>query len=304
MFGRLRRRVANRNSPSAQAVARQAARTMYRVRAAAPYNGGGIDVFDRDWDTLLLLDACRHDAFTDHADLSGTTSAVTSRASATPEWLHANVAGRDLTDTVYVTGNGQYLLLRDELDSSWHAVDPVLDDALVDETGTNLVAGPDDVTARALAAAAEYPRKRLVVHYVQPHAPYLGPVGRERFDPGRSIEEIGADPATSADAVRAAYRENLELVLDSVETLLDDAERSLGRVVVSADHGELLGERVAPLWLRQWGHPPAVYHPSLVKVPWHVHDHGERPEVDASSAAAERSNSEDVAEHLAALGYQ
>lgn len=40
-----------------------------------------------------------------------------------------------------------------------------------------------------------------------------------------------------------------------------------GKVIISADHGELLGERVDDVVYRG-KHPPNVDHPALFEVPW------------------------------------
>jgi hypothetical protein len=37
------------------------------------------------------------------------------------------------------------------------------------------------VTEAALEAAEWYPNERLIVHYLQPHAPYIGPTGVNEF---------------------------------------------------------------------------------------------------------------------------
>jgi hypothetical protein len=65
----------------------------------------GIDIFEQDWDNLLLLDVCRYDAFEELNGIVEDLRPVTSRVSATPEFLRGNLRGRELHDTVYVTAN-------------------------------------------------------------------------------------------------------------------------------------------------------------------------------------------------------
>ncbi len=55
------------------------------------------------------------------------------------------------------------------------------------------------------------------------------------------------------------YRSNLEYALDSVRTLLKSVD---GDVVITADHGNLLGE------FGLYGHPDYVPVPALKRVPW------------------------------------
>lgn len=61
--------------------------------------------------------------------------------------------------------------------------------------------------------------------------------------------------------LRDAYKTNLEVVLASVASLI---EQLSGTVVISSDHGELLGED------RQYAHPRGSRHPLLRDVPWLV----------------------------------
>lgn len=183
-----------------------------------------------------------------------------------------------------------------------------MENDLADAEDSLLVASPETVTERARDALEQYPRKRVVIHYVQPHTPYLGEFGREHFEPGRSLTELGTDPTCDRDRIVEAYNENLNLVLSSVEELLDTASSDIGRIVITSDHGELLGDRLWPLPVRQWDHIPDLPHPLLVRVPWHRLDVGERRDVVAEEPVDElrmdkADEEERLTEHLQALGY-
>lgn len=308
MLDRLCRRMTARNPPDRRAVARQLVRWRYAVQNHLGFGDDGIAVFDQDWDVLIILDACRYDTFREHASFPGHLESVRSRGSVTPEWIHANVAGRDLTDTVCVSANGHYITLADELNARWHAFEGVVEDELADAEESLLVASPETVTKRAQTALEQYSRKRVVIHYVQPHLPYLGEVGRKHFEPGRSLEDIGTDPSLDRDCIVEAYRENLALVLSSVKELLNTAGPDIGRVVITSDHGELLGDRLWPLPVRQWGHIQGLHHPLLVRVPWHRLDIGARRDVVAEEPVSKpkidkEDEQERLTEHLQALGY-
>ncbi|WP_152419375.1 hypothetical protein [Halobiforma nitratireducens] len=69
-------------------------------------HGTGVDVMDKDWDNLILLDACRHDVFKEVNDISGDLQSVVSKGSTSYEFMKENFSGKELHDTVYVTGNG------------------------------------------------------------------------------------------------------------------------------------------------------------------------------------------------------
>lgn len=308
VLSRIRRRIANRNPPDGRAVARQLVRWRCAARDRLRYDNDGIAVFDQDWDVLIILDACRYDAFRKHASFPGYLKSVRSRGSVTPEWIRANVAGRDLTDTVCVSANGHYIKLDEELNVRWHAFEPVVEDTLADAEGSLLTASPKAVTNRARDALNEFPRKRVVIHYVQPHTPYLGTLGRKHFEPGRNLGDIGTDPTFDRDLIVEAYHENLRLVLSSVEELLDTAGPDIGRVVITSDHGELLGDRLLPLPIRQWGHIPNLHHPILVRVPWHRLDVGKRRDIVAEESVSrprigKENEQKHLTKHLQALGY-
>jgi hypothetical protein len=308
MIERLLRHLENGSVPDARAVVREANRLYFSRRSRTEYNDAGVDVFAEDWDTLVILDACRFDAFAARSTLPGRLESRESRGSMTPEWLRANFAGRDLTDTVYVTANSQFAA-NDEFNATLHAVVSIWgNDSETGERTVGTVPSPEVVTEEALAAAEDYPRKRLVVHYIPPHQPYLGPTGRP-IDPELSpVElpgEIRRNPAVTRDVIRAAYVENLDIVLEEVRELIETVP---GKTVVSADHGELLGESLPPIGLSQYGHPNGIYHETLVRVPWHVHTNGDRPEIVAEVPDPERgrtrtNDDRDIEQNLADLGY-
>jgi hypothetical protein len=282
------------------------------VRSSPVSNERGVDVMSEDWDNLIILDACRFDTFEElSGDLPGTLEKAESKASATTEFLRANFSDRDLSDTVYVTANPQLYRIengiRDDepINASFHERIDVWKDQWHDEHRTVM---PGDVTEAALKAAEQYPDERLIVHYLQPHAPYIGPTGREAFpteflDFWNSFREGEFD--ISLETVKRAYRENLELVLSDVERLLTELR---GRTVVTADHGELLGERDSPIPIRRFGHPVSTNLPAVVEIPWLIHDNGDRPEIDAETAKETDTETEDVdseivEKRLEDLGY-
>lgn len=276
------------------------------------YNTDGTDFFEEDWDNLLILDGCRYDTFADVGrafDLEGTLDSRESRGSATAEFLRGNLDGRDLTDTVYVTGSTifyQENVWRERLDAEFHDVIDVWGDSI--DYGDDGVP-PEPVAEAAREAAAEYPNKRLLVHFVQPHAPYLGEQGKRAFPdyrPNPLADKFLGRIDASEDLLRAVYRENLELVLDEVEDLLPDLP---GKSVVTADHGMLLGEREFPIPIRSYGHPERVYTDEMVEVPWFVTQQGERKEIvaEASTSAYHQKQTAEVdeqaREHLKQMGY-
>lgn len=270
---------------------------------------GGCDIIKEDWDSLIILDGCRFDLFRDVNWLDGTLEQRTSLGSESLEYLQANFIGRELHDTVYVTTNPY---AENIPDSTFHALINLLSTDWDDQLNT---VPPDAVVESARTAAERFPNKRLIVHFMQPHYPFIGELGQEIDESGFSPDDAEdirgdppwrrlryADPTLSENDVRMAYRENLRIVLESVEELLVALS---GRTVITADHGNLIGDRLWPIPVRGYGHPRGLYVPGLVTVPWFIHDQGPRREVSADSPIKTRRLSDDqVEDRLEALGYR
>ncbi|WP_436911251.1 hypothetical protein [Halosimplex marinum] len=289
---------------------REANRLYHRRLNQRDYNTDGVDIFAEDWDNLLILDACRYDMFAEQADLGGRLERRVSRGSSTREFLKGNFQGRELHDTVYVTANPQLYRHQDWLDTSFHAVDHVwMKEGWDDEHMTVL---PETTTTAALRAAEEYPDKRLLVHYIQPHYPFIVDSDEPQpFDPDQAFlkpDEPGSwnqlltgDLQTPDESVWRAYRNNLDRALPHVADLLTGLD---GRSVVSSDHGNMVGERARPFPIREWGHPRGIYTDQLVTVPWLIVE-GERRNIVAETPTGEREETADdvVADRLEQLGY-
>ncbi|MDS0282276.1 hypothetical protein [Haloarcula onubensis] len=287
---------------------RELNRLYHRRLNSRRFNTAGIDIFDADWDNLLILDACRYDMFEEQHNLDGTLERRLSRASSTQEWLHANFTDRDLRDTVYVTANPQYYRHRDVLGTTFHAVVDVWKEEGWDE---ELKTVPPEVTTKhAIEAAERYPDKRLLVHYIQPHYPFLTERGQP-FDNDQAFlkpDEAGSwnqvmtgELDADANTIWTAYRETLDRTLPSVAELLATLD---GKSVVSADHGNMVGERATPFPIREWGHPRGIYTSELVTVPWFVVE-GDRRDTVAEEPAERASDVTDelVQDRLEQLGY-
>ncbi|AKH97426.1 hypothetical protein HLASF_0936 [Halanaeroarchaeum sulfurireducens] len=294
---------------------RGANRAYHRRAGLRLENKAGTDVVNEDWDTLVVLDACRYDMFESTSQLDGELSSRISKGSATTEWLQANFDKRDLRDTVYVTANPQLEENRDRWDIQLHeTINVWLDEGWDDETGT---VRAETMTEAALEAAERFPHKRLVVHYMQPHYPFVP--AETDFDKEhlQQIDGEGGGPSeenvwnqkfngtldVSREKLWEVYTANLEYVLEHVEELLADVS---GRTVVTADHGNYVGERASPIPIREWGHPRGLYDDPVVRVPWLVSETGDRHLVVGSSADdTTRDVQKDVvAERLRDLGYR
>jgi arylsulfatase A-like enzyme len=275
-------------------------RFWYAALNDGKYNDDGVHVFEEDWDNMLILDACRFDEFRERSALPGSLKKRKSLASMTHEWVSANFTGRQLHDTVYVSANGQYLNDRENHGAEVHEFVGLITDTHRHGSGEGKFTPPDLVTEEARSAAASFPKKRLLVHYLQPHNPYLGPSGAD-FEYHSSLDTTVKRSPVTESTLREAYRENLDMVLDEVETLIQELD---GLTVVTSDHGELLGERERPIPVKRYGHPRGIYMDELVEIPWLEYQNGDRREIVAEEPRSDLEyDEENVKEHLRDIGY-
>lgn len=289
-------------------------RPFYRGFSAESFNREGTNVFDKDWDNLIILDACRYDAFKEVNHLPGQLEPHYSLGSSSSEFVRANFRDRELHDVVIVSANGWYKKIEEEYEDS--DVD-VHDLILISNDDTESISSsldtvrpdrewilPEVVTNRAREAIQTYPDKRILIHYQQPHTPYIGPTGKKYADEIPKKFDGKERLKTSHDVLWQAYYENLEIVLKEVEDLYSDL---VGKTIISADHGDLLGERGFPMPARQYGHPDRTYRNELVKVPWFELSYEERKEITNESPVentVEDLTMEEVDERLKSLGYK
>lgn len=248
-------------------------------------HNNGIGILDEEWDHLIILDACRYDMFEDAVrkgtlSLDGHLERRISRGSHTEEFLRENFdPSAKYDDIVYVSGNPHVEKI---FPGCFHRTISVWVDGWSDEHHTVL---PETMVERAIRAHRDFPDRRLIVHFMQPHFPFLplgsvGDLGLERFREAVMAEQDEFENPTiwrlleagrvSIKQVRWGYRKNLDLVLPHAERL---ARILRGRIVITSDHGNALGERYHPLIpIRVYGHHYNVRIPALVEVPWYIYE--------------------------------
>ena len=129
---------------------------------------------------------------------------------------------------------------------------------------------PPEEVFKAYFASNE---ERAILHLMQPHPPFIGEtslpipwlVDLEKkgvVKPGDQNRYRALYPywveKYGEDYVRKAYFDNAKYVVDKVRTFIDKLSC---RVVITSDHGELLGEN------GRWGHL-GLEVPELRIVPW------------------------------------
>ena len=224
------------------------------------------------WDILIILDACRFKEFAELNQIPGKLKKRISFCTDTGEWADSAV-GIDLKNVVYVSGNP---IVRYEHFDNIHDknpflhIEPVWDYGWSDELKTT---PPEPVSEAAVKINKKYPDKKMVVHYMQPHHPFIGEhrlvedgyksviataKGEVCDEPFQTIYNLLQTGVYTYEQGLIAYKDNLKLVLQSLKPVLDLP----GRKIITADHGDTLGEN------GQYGHPRALYIPLLVEVPW------------------------------------
>lgn len=288
--------------------------------------GPGTSILDRDWDNLLIFDACRYDYFRQVAPYD--KEIIDSRrtvGSSTKEFLINTFTDKEVYDTVYITANPKYIKLSDIIEGPnpvFHDLVPVIDE-WDPEIGT---VPPGSVAECARDCQARYPNKRLLIHFIQPHYPFIGPTAsRIREHTGKNIggsvpmeskkDDFDLDKHSrfnsytdaieagiSRQKIRTAYAESIAEVIKSTKSLINDLP---GKTVITADHGEHLGDKPIPFGGRLWGHPPGVRSDALCVVPWVEFESDSRKQITAEPPQEQPSvDNEVVEQRLRSLGYK
>jgi hypothetical protein len=188
---------------------------------------------ESEWDYCLVLDACRYDVFSEVYDeyLDGELEKRRSNGSSTPEWAYRTFT--DEHDIAYFSGNpfiNDLGIPLNELkwgascDYEWAASQHISDVFDVWKSGWDDDLGtvpPEGITEafRANRAAVER-AERTVLHYMQPHAPYLA------RGKGQKLKRIqkGIRKQDEADDDDGGFLSVGDTVRPKVETLLEGSE--------------------------------------------------------------------------------
>ncbi|MFP4170167.1 MAG: hypothetical protein ACLFUV_03995 [Methanomassiliicoccales archaeon] len=267
-----------------------------------------MDLFLREeWDNLIVLDACRYDLFEElHPEyFSGELMISLSAGSSTPEWANKSFGDGWYPDIDYVSANPHInsLVKVDGFHGRDHfsKVVDVWDHGWNGKVGTVL---PSTVRKSALEHREDSPDKRMIVHFMQPHGPYLDLIssaeGKNPFtmlrilladmavwilgkETLRKLEgfpilsdfadqvEVMGDPLWMKGIARKYGEDFLHnLYENNLRRAIEEVVKLLrelpGRTVITSDHGERLGEN------GEYGHEPYQENPILREVPWLVVD--------------------------------
>lgn len=213
------------------------------------------EVLDEEKFALIILDACRYDSLNNLLDRD--VRKIDSGVPNTHTWIKENWMGT--YDITYISAlpwvanqevehpnAGKYDASKHfkKVVESWRIswddeLDTILPSALASDANKNI----DD---------------KMIIHFNQPHFPHIGE-NKLTNDDVRKIPNVGASDI-SDEYVWKSYHDNLRRVWDEGVMNLDALEENDRVNIITADHGEALGED------GEYGHNS--YHDKVTTVPW------------------------------------
>jgi hypothetical protein len=224
-------------------------------------------IWDRDWDLLVVLDACRPEWMVDVEEdyvFIDDIDTIHSVGSHSKEWMSKTFDEKyseEMKDTIYISGNHY----ADGLESSELAAFESAHD--YGDWAYDSASPPANVvTDLAVRTARNNDWSRCIVHYMQPHKPFITRTG-DRDDISVKEWSLAYQPYReffqgniTKNKISGGFISNLRYVLDEVQILLENINASTA--VLTSDHGQALGENGL------WDHSIGVKHPSMRQVPW------------------------------------
>lgn len=225
-----------------------------------------------EWDNLIILDACRYDLY---QELRPQTDYRISLGSHSADFVQKNFSTGDWSDTVVVTANPHYTeqIFSDLTGRNPDDVFACVFEVFMTDWHHMGTVKPEDMISQYETARKLYPEKKIIIHFMQPHKPFIGSQLREEYDVdgiGRITEQgsvertewdLGKEGIVSDDRLWKAYRETLGYALEEIENF-----DWSGRTVITSDHGNWVGERGL------YDHPRGRKEKLLRKVPLVVFD--------------------------------
>lgn len=231
---------------------------------------------------LIVSDACRYDYFEEfiYGFLDGVLYPVLSPANETASWLRRTWYRRKYSEIIYFSAN-PFVNSRKCYRGfcGYKKFSKVVDLWKIAWDEKLLTIPPWNVNKYVriwLKLNRRYMRThRFVIHYLQPHYPYipLNPsITRKAYTLAKELDTSSEeafllmlcsyirDKNRMWDLIRRLYRENLKIALKYIADLVPELE---GPVIITSDHGELLGE------YQLFDHPNVAL-PVIRIVPWFI----------------------------------
>ncbi|MFB6216479.1 MAG: hypothetical protein ABEJ72_05875 [Candidatus Aenigmatarchaeota archaeon] len=224
---------------------------------------------NEDIDNLVIIDGCRADTYSRVVKDSDTR---VTKASNSYEFIGENFTSGDFDDFVYVTANPHFdpgvfeEITGRKPGDVFHEVFHTYRHGWDDNLST---VPPEEVSNEARTASKLFPEKSLVIHYMQPHYPFIHSelenkgISNDLSTNENSVWQDLMRGRVDRNSVIEAYRNNLRYVMDEVEELCGDLT---GRSVITSDHGNFIGEN------NLYGHPEGMSSEPVRCVPWDVRE--------------------------------
>ena len=228
------------------------------------------DLLKKDWNVLIILDSCRYDSF--HTIIPSAQAVYNDGCGETTAWVNRFLINKPYRPpTFYVT---------------WNPVCYTLVQKREEDTGLILKQHPkNDAQGMPFGRAdalndyvqswlnANGQPESMVLHYMQPHDPYLGedlkgytPYGIHRTD------KQGMPNIPPFKSLKARYDWSVNFVLKHVFAMMPHLK---GKIIITADHGELFGEyNQKDSDIPIYGHGVNWLYSEVTTVPWFELDLG------------------------------
>ena len=280
----------------------------------------GTNVYEKDWDVLIVLDTARVNAMRMIApDFSfiGRVDSIRSLGSTSSEWIAKTFTTEyrsEISNTALISANPhvQHTLYDHQFPehdkdaffafTAWDTVQPEDFEYIeqpwqyaTNERYDHVL--PEDMTDRAVSIYRERNPDQMIVHYMQPHRPHMAQAYKE----DRKLTEAERDPFTylknggDRECVFSNHVRDLEFVLETgVKPLLRNIDAET--VAITADHGDGFGEN----WC--YAHIAGDPREQVRRVPWVKTEATDHDEIEPTLTPPE--DVEDKTEdRLEALGY-
>jgi hypothetical protein len=259
----------------------------------------GNPIFESDWDLLIVLDGCRADGLkavsSEFSFLPDHIPTIRSVASWTKAWMEHSFTPEyreQMQSTAFVTWNPY----SDKLDpTDWYS----LEEVWRGHSEVEFLA-PRVITDKGIQIWREHNPDRMILHYKQPHAPYISL--RDERESDELVFDLLRQGEITIERAWKHYLNNIRVALQGIELLRKNI--SADTTILTADHGEAFGE-----W-RLFGHGEAMPVDPVMDVPWvslETSDTGEyqpRNDHDVAEEAATDAVQTTREEQLKALGYR
>jgi hypothetical protein len=226
---------------------------------------------------LIVMDAGRYDTFErlHRRHLNGSLKPSYSHVSSTHEWLTRNLPVLS-QNTPTIFSSHPFINSKGIPVGGLRVTDHLPKEKIIDLWESHWNQGLGTVQPQEInkVFSSTDPQDRNILWYIQPHFPWISDptlsrrLIEESDQAGTRLDRHLADQIErgnlSRDRVRRTYEANLDTVLHSVSKLVDSLADSVERIVVTSDHGELLGEHGLCL------HRSNLQLPELTTVPWFV----------------------------------